>query len=158
MNLYLYRMPRAPRIPIRQRSLRARKTAPSGDAGGTRAHLLETAGQVFARRGFSMTTGKEICEVAGVNAAAINYHFGGIEPLYRAVLHEVISRLISVETLSARVNATSDPRDKLRAVVGFFVQALTGPLASSWELRILAREIITPAKASSVSLSSTSTT
>ena len=43
------------------------------------------------------------------------------------------------------MNATSDPRDKLRAVVGFFVQALTGPLASSWELRILAREVITPA-------------
>lgn len=117
--------------------------APS--ASGTRAHLLETAGQVFARRGFSLTTGKEICQVAGVNAAAINYHFSGIESLYQAVLHEVIERMISVQALSERVNATTGARARLRAVISFFVQALTGPLGGSWELRILAREVVTPA-------------
>ena len=34
---------------------------------------------------------------AGTNAAAINYHFGGIEGLYAAVLCEAHRRLISLD-------------------------------------------------------------
>lgn len=112
---------------------------------GTRNRLIEVGGQVFARDGFSLATGKEICRAAGVNPAAINYHFGGVKALYRAVLHEVIDRMVGVDELSQKVAATDRPREKLRALIGFFVLAITGPLATSWEVRVLAREIVTPA-------------
>ena len=57
----------------------ARTPRPDGDA--TRALLLETAGQVFAERGFADGTSKEICERAGTPMASVNYHFGSREGL-----------------------------------------------------------------------------
>jgi AcrR family transcriptional regulator len=54
----------------------------------TKRKILEAAGREFADRGFEGATVRAICERAGVNLAAINYHFGGKEALYeRAVLH-----------------------------------------------------------------------
>ena len=40
----------------------------------SREHLLEVAGEVFAEEGYGRATSKEICERAGMNAAAVNYH------------------------------------------------------------------------------------
>ena len=48
----------------------------------TRQHLLEAAGQVFADAGYRAATVREICERAGANIAAVNYHFGDKEQLY----------------------------------------------------------------------------
>src|ERR1700679_1016390 len=61
----------------------------------TRERLLEVAGQVFAEKGFDRTTGKEICELAGINTAAVNYYYGGIEGLYAAVVQEANSRFVT---------------------------------------------------------------
>ena len=75
-----------------------------------REQLLETAGQVFSERGFAGATGKEICERSGANAAAVVYHFCGMENLYRAVLTEARNRLASAEALAAAVAAETDPK------------------------------------------------
>lgn len=53
---------------------------------GTRQRLLEVARQVFAERGVKEATVREICGRAGANVAAVNYHFGGKERLFMAVL------------------------------------------------------------------------
>src|SRR5262245_56133679 len=52
----------------------------------TRSRLIEAAGHVFAEQGFKATTVRDICAKAGANVAAVNYHFGGKEGLYNAVL------------------------------------------------------------------------
>ena len=51
----------------------------------TRERLLEAAGEEFAERGFREATIRGICERAKANNAAVNYHFGEKEELYRAV-------------------------------------------------------------------------
>ena len=47
-----------------------------------RRRLLETAGQIFAEKGFDGATVREICRRAGVNIAAVNYYFRDKEQLY----------------------------------------------------------------------------
>jgi AcrR family transcriptional regulator len=48
--------------------------------------ILESAGEIFADRGFRETTVREICRLAGLNLAAVNDHFGNKERLYLAVI------------------------------------------------------------------------
>jgi TetR/AcrR family transcriptional regulator, regulator of cefoperazone and chloramphenicol sensitivity len=110
----------------------------------TRAQLIEVAGRVFAEQGFDGATGQGICRRAGVNNAAIVYHFGGMAGLHRAVLEEAQRRLVTTEALAAAVNAERNPRRQLEAFVGLIVRALTSPVSQSWAGRLFSREWVTP--------------
>ena len=114
------------------------------DHPDTRSQLLIVGGQLFAEKGFDRTTGKEICELAGANTAAINYYFGGMEGLYAAVLLEAHRQLVTVETLSEIVAADASAQVKLEAIISQLVDAFTEPSESSWMLRVMGREIVAP--------------
>ena len=111
---------------------------------GTREHLLEAAGQIFAEKGFERSTAKEISARAGVNTAAVNYYFGGIEALYAAVLEEARNRIFSDQAIENAIAGKTDPKAKLEAVFALVVRTLLGPLSSSWILRVLGRDLVTP--------------
>ena len=51
----------------------------------TRERLLRVACRRFADFGYQETRIQDVCRLAGANIAAVNYHFGGKEGLYRAV-------------------------------------------------------------------------
>src|SRR5579885_3057796 len=57
----------------------------------TRQAILDRAADVFAESGFGRASVREITGRAGVNQAAINYHFGSKEALYREVLRLAIA-------------------------------------------------------------------
>jgi AcrR family transcriptional regulator len=116
----------------------------------TRRRVLEVAGQVFAQKGWDRTTGKEICARAGTNTAAINYHFGSLDRLYAAVLCEAHRRLATLESLQSAVAASDSAQAKLEAVIRLIVSSLTGPVSSSWVVRVLGREIVAPSRAISI--------
>jgi len=122
----------------------------NGHDRGTRERLLETAGQVFAVKGVDRATGKEICARAKTNVAAINYHFGSFDGLYEAVLCEAHRRLATVESIEAAVTAARSPEAKLESVFRLIVTSLSGPMSSSWVVRVLGREIVSPSPAISV--------
>ena len=109
------------------RSAPRSKTKTEEDRQGTRQHLLEAAGHVFAEKGFERSTAKEICERAGTNTAAVNYYFGGIEALYAAVLDEARSRILSVRAIEMAVEGKTDPRAKLQAALDVVMQTLARP-------------------------------
>ncbi|GGY50804.1 TetR/AcrR family transcriptional regulator [Pseudoduganella albidiflava] len=119
--------------------------ARSGSAHGnaTRQQLLAVAGQVFAERGYADATSKEICARAGANAAAVNYHFGGREQLYEAVLIEAHQHLVTLEAMQQAAAMDCAPRDKLRAVLAGIVQRAVAPDAH-WATRVLVRELLSP--------------
>ena len=48
--------------------------------------ILDAAEQLFAEKGFSETSLRLITSKAGVNLAAVNYHFGSKDALFQAVL------------------------------------------------------------------------
>ena len=102
---------------------------------------------MFAEQGFDRATGKEICRRAGVNAAAVNYHFGGMESLYVAVVREAHGRLLTLASLSAAITGKSGAEAKLRAILELLIGAITGPAATSWVLRVIGREVVAPSPA-----------
>jgi AcrR family transcriptional regulator len=52
----------------------------------TRRRILEAAERLFLEHGFDGTSLRMLTAAAGVNLAAVNYHFGGKEELFRAML------------------------------------------------------------------------
>lgn len=111
----------------------------------TRARILETAGAVFAEKGYEEATVREICEKAGVNLAAVNYYFRGKESLYGEILERAQS--CKQEEASLDWPPGAAPATKLRQ---FIRQLLTHMLSvddEPWELRLIMREIANPTAA-----------
>ncbi|MFW6011580.1 MAG: TetR/AcrR family transcriptional regulator [Desulfosalsimonas sp.] len=54
----------------------------------TRQRLLDHAEKLFAEKGFTGVSIREITAMADCNLAAVNYHFGGKKKLYLAVFRE----------------------------------------------------------------------
>lgn len=52
----------------------------------TKSRILDTAEELFMEHGFEATSLRLITTAAGVNLAAVNYHFGSKEELFQAVL------------------------------------------------------------------------
>jgi TetR/AcrR family transcriptional regulator, regulator of cefoperazone and chloramphenicol sensitivity len=109
-----------------------------------RARLIEVAGRLFAERGSHAATGQQICRRAGVHSAAIVYHFGGMQGLYRAVLAEAQRRLVTTQALVSAVASERSAERKLEAFLGLIVRALMSPASSSWAGKLFGREFITP--------------
>jgi len=121
-----------------------RTSRPHDDGVGTRQHLLEVAGQVFAEKGFDRATGKEICQRADANIAAVNYYFGGRDGLYAAVLTEAQSRLLTFNALSVAISGEQSAEKKLKTLIELVVGILTGAVSISWVFRVIGRELIAP--------------
>lgn len=119
------------------------RRAPRPDGAATRSHLLETAGQVFAERGYADATSKEICERAGTPMASVNYHFGSREALYEEVLVEAHRQIVSVDELIEMTHALGDPRQKLSALLAHML-APSSREPAPWGFRVLLREIMSP--------------
>lgn len=69
---------------VKPLSLPIEATADRGERAHTR--LLTEATRIFAEKGYARASTREICAAAALNVAAIHYHYGGKEDLYRAVL------------------------------------------------------------------------
>ncbi|MGH8174753.1 MAG: TetR/AcrR family transcriptional regulator [Steroidobacter sp.] len=125
------------------RRKRAKRAPPARQDGlATRQQLLEAAGAVFAEHGYVKATSKEICARAQANIAAVNYHFGGKDGLYAAVLEEAHARLVSVEAVAAAAQSSIDPRIKLRMLLTRIVGEVAKRDQAAWELRVLSREVL----------------
>lgn len=88
----------------------ARESTEAGEA--TRERLLAVARERFAVRGYDGASVRAIAEAAGANVAAIAYHFGGKEGLYRAVIDRLYAELSALDAAAALAHP-----DPVRAVV-----------------------------------------
>nr|WP_246217195.1 CerR family C-terminal domain-containing protein [Paraburkholderia panacisoli] len=108
--------------------------------------MLDTAGKVFAERGFADATSKEICARAGTPMASVNYHFGSREALYEAALVEAHRQMVGLDELTALTKGPGDPREKLQAVLSRFV-GLSTKAGAPWGFMLMLREILSPSRA-----------
>ncbi|HEX2677656.1 MAG TPA: CerR family C-terminal domain-containing protein [Polyangiales bacterium] len=110
----------------------------------TRERLRVAALHLFAERGFSKVTVRDISSEAGANLAAVSYHFRDKLGLYDAVLSEAIAtmRAIADESMHAPEGAT--PEEKLRHYVRTYLPRVTQPETHAWIHKLMSHEMNDP--------------
>lgn len=91
----------------------------------TKDRIIEAAEILFALNGYHGTPVRDITERAGVNVAAVNYHFGSKENLLFALLDRIIAP-INTERLEMLEEASADgPPDLEQILTAFLLPDLT---------------------------------
>ena len=109
--------------------------------------LLAAAGEVFAARGFRATTVREICQRAGANVAAVNYHFGDKEGLYFAVLKSGAEVALEKYPPTLGLGPQATAEEQLHAFVRSLLFRIVDKGRPSWHGKLIAHEMAEPTKA-----------
>ena len=113
----------------------------------TQNRILEAAGEVFAEVGFRTATIRKICERAGVNVAAINYHFGSKEALYSEVLKYWHEFAIKKYPPLLGVGEDAPAEEQLRAFILSLLLRMLDRGKPAWFGKVMAREMVEPTRA-----------
>jgi AcrR family transcriptional regulator len=115
----------------------------------TKVRLLEAAGEEFAGKGFDSARVRTICDRAGANVAAVNYHFGDKEQLYVETV--LTAHRCGIDNDEAAEPMPTAPVDQLRCFIQHFlchVLAINHP--DDWRHKLMLREMLDPTSASDV--------
>lgn len=109
-----------------------RPQASEGDR--VKGELLAAARQLFLSYQFKAVSVRQIAELAGVNAAMVNYYFGGKRGLYLAMVEEVFHAL---EKPLGELNRQR--HDSVREFIGAYMGFLA---ANPWWPNFVIREVL----------------
>lgn len=109
-----------------------------GDGEKTREALIEAAGELAAERGWANVAARDVCDLAGVNCASVNYWFGGRDQLYEAVLSRIPDTIFSQE-LEIEMVQYETAEEALRYFVTHHL--MHSEDKRSWPMRVWAREV-----------------
>jgi AcrR family transcriptional regulator len=110
----------------------------------THRKLLDVAAEVFAEIGFRAATVRDICQRAGANIAAVNYHFGDKETLYVEVLKRAYAQALEKYPPDFGLSARATPEQRLQAFVHAFLLRIFDGGPCSHHGKLMAREMIDP--------------
>jgi AcrR family transcriptional regulator len=113
----------------------------------TRARLLHAAARLFAERGYARVTVRDICKKARANVAAVNYHFGGKDGLYRAVMRHAMETMQATTAAASEAGRGLPAADRIRAYVSVFADRLLGVHHETWIHQLMLREMSDPTPA-----------
>lgn len=116
------------------------------EADDTRTRLIDAAGQVFADKGFRSANVREICQKAGANVAAVNYHFGDKERLYLDAVRSAYQTCAANVPLPTWASGTP-PADKLRDFVRTLLSRVLAEREPAWHMQLWMRELAQPTSA-----------
>jgi AcrR family transcriptional regulator len=94
------------------------ETPPTAIDSPGKRRLIEAAALEFAERGFDGASVLTIAERAGVKQPLVNYHFGGKEGLWRAVVDEGYDSVRAIAELEPE--AAEDPLQRLKELLVTF--------------------------------------
>lgn len=97
---------------------------PGVDAMSTRTDILKAALPIFADLGFRGATVRDISAKAGVNLAAINYHFGDKASLYVEVLRYAYAQSRTDEPMPLIEQKQHDPDGQLCAWINWYMSRI----------------------------------
>jgi TetR/AcrR family transcriptional regulator, regulator of cefoperazone and chloramphenicol sensitivity len=113
----------------------------------TEKRLLEAAGAIFAEYGYRAATVRQICERAGANLAAVNYHFGDKEGLYMAVLRFVQKAYAEKYPSKPSLQPGATAEQRLRAYIRSLLYRIFERGRPGWHMKLMAREMVEPTRA-----------
>ncbi|MBI3127553.1 MAG: CerR family C-terminal domain-containing protein [Candidatus Tectomicrobia bacterium] len=113
----------------------------------TKQRLIEAAGEIFAETGFHKATVRKICARARTNGAAVNYHFGGKESLYTAVLEYAYQCSHQKFPHDIGLEGDATPAQRLRAFVRSYLLRIFDEGRPAWHSKLLASEMSQPTAA-----------
>lgn len=119
----------------------------SDPTGGTKERILAAAAEVFGAKGYRSATIRQIAETAGVNLAAINYHFKGKLALYTEVVDAILAEGFTHFPADMGLPAGRPATERLEAFVRSFCHRLLSP--EGWggyhgKARLFVREMADP--------------
>jgi AcrR family transcriptional regulator len=112
------------------------------DGQETRQKLLVAAGEVFAEKGFWEAKNADICEKAGVNMAAVNYHFSSKEDLYIQAWKYSFEKSIQKHPPDGLVAPDASVQERLRGRILSFMRRIVDP--QTYEIDIIHKEMACP--------------
>jgi AcrR family transcriptional regulator len=86
--------------------------------------ILDAAEMLFAERGFSETSLRQITSKAGVNLAAVNYHFGSKNALIQAVFARFINPFSRILRERLENAARADSKLSLEVLLGIVTTSI----------------------------------
>ncbi|MGN2251847.1 TetR/AcrR family transcriptional regulator [Frateuria sp. GZRe12] len=110
-------------------------------SASTKERILCAAEVLFAQRGFDGASLRQLTAAAGVNLAAVNYHFGSKDKLVEEVFRRRLDTL-NAHRLAALAKVADEPDTTLEDVLDAFIRpalALSGDGSGSLFMRVLAR-------------------
>lgn len=110
-------------------------------SGSTKERILGAAEVLFAQRGFEGASLRQLTAAAGVNLAAVNYHFGSKEKLVEQVFRRRLDTL-NAQRMAALAKAMGSGHATLEDVVEAFIRPaleLSHDESGSLFMRVLAR-------------------
>jgi TetR/AcrR family transcriptional regulator, regulator of cefoperazone and chloramphenicol sensitivity len=114
----------------------------------TRERLLDAAESLFAKHGFAATSVRAITAEVPCNLAAVNYHFGGKDQLYREMFHRRLGALREQRLATIRRAMKRAERPSLEELLRTFTAAFLEPYVSESDgrlwMRLVARELYEP--------------
>lgn len=113
----------------------------------TKRRLMEAAGEVFSDKGFKAATVRDICRLAKANVAAVHYHFGDKEGLYRSLLVEAFEAGLKRYPPDMGLKPGDGPEERLHAFVHSFLLRMLGEGRCAWCGKLMAREMQEPTEA-----------
>jgi AcrR family transcriptional regulator len=112
----------------------------------TTARLLQAASKVFAEQGYEGAKVREICSLAGVNVAAVNYHFGDKLGLYTAVLKGALHAECDSNVLD-QLTGRASPEKALRIYIHTLLNEAYGNHSDAVHIRLMTQELARPSAA-----------
>lgn len=110
----------------------------------TRTRLLEAAMALFAERGFEQTTVAAISTQAEANVAAVNYHFGDKQSLYRESLRAAYNLANQTYPVALPSDADASPEQRLRQHIHAMISQIFCPTQPGYLCRMVAKEFAEP--------------
>ena len=102
----------------------------------TKEKILHTAGAIFAEKGYRGATVSRICRQAGVNIAAVNYHFGSKARLYEQVWEYASRRTDEIHGID---DPRLSPEHRLRNEIRKMITMIFDKGPGGWLPRLIRR-------------------